>query len=283
MDGPTVPERMRRTSRHGRPPGRVVLVTGASSGLGLATAEALHATGWTVVGASRRGTGGSGWRHDRIDVDDEVAVRQWVAEVADVCGRLDAVVCSAGWGLAGPVESTSPAEARAQFDTNFWGTVGVVQAALGHLRATRGRVVVLSSVAGAIGIPFQAMYAASKFALEGWAESLWWEVEPLGVHVSLVQPGNVRTGFTDARRSNDGYDTGPYGDAARRALARMEHDERNGADPQRVADVVLALLDRDRPPLRVPVGSVAERSGLWAKRLLPYRAFVRIARDALCG
>jgi NAD(P)-dependent dehydrogenase (short-subunit alcohol dehydrogenase family) len=261
----------------------VALVTGASSGLGLAVAEALHAAGWTVAGASRRGTGGAGWRHDRVDVDDERAVREWVAEVAGACGRLDAVVCNAGWGLAGSVESTSPAEARAQFDTNFWGTVNVVQAALGHLRVARGRVVVMSSVAGALGIPFQAMYAASKFALEGWAESLWWEVEPFGVRVSLVQPGNVRTGFTDARRRVADDDAGPYCDAARRALTRMVHDERNGADPQRVADVVVALLERDRPPLRVPVGSVGERSGLWAKRLLPHRVFVRIARDALCG
>ena len=260
-----------------------MLVTGASSGLGLAAAEALHAAGWTVVGCSRRGTGGSGWRHERVDVTDEAAVRRLVGDVVGDHGRLDAVVSAAGWGVAGPVESTPPTDAREQFDTNFWGTVHVVQAALGHLRASRGRVVVVSSIAGVVGIPFQATYAASKFALEGWAESLSWEVAPFGVHVTLVQPGNFRTGFTDARRSAVDDESGPYREAAGRALARMELDERNGADPARFAKLVAALLERDRPPLRVSVGSLPERSGLWAKRVLPFRAFARVARDALLG
>lgn len=265
---------------HRRKP-RVALVTGASSGIGFAVAEMLHASGWVVIGVSRRGTGGSGWQHERVDVTDRIAVSAAVAALEASHGRLDAVISCAGWGVAGPVETTPVDVARDQFDANFWGTVHVVQAALSHLRASRGRIVVISSIAGAMGIPFQAMYAASKFALEGWAESLSWEMEPFGVQVVVVQPGNVETGFTDARRTDP--DAGPYRAAAHRAVARMERDERSGADPRRVAGVVMEMLDTARPPLRVSVGAFDERAGLWARRFLPFRLFRRLAHNSLTG
>lgn len=259
----------------------LVLVTGASSGIGLATADTLHAAGWIVVGASRRGAGGSGWQHESCDVTDPIAVAALVDTIVAGHGRLDAVVTCAGWGVAGPVEVSAIDEARDQFDTNFWGTVHVVRSALPHLRSSRGRIVAMSSLAGMIGIPFQSMYAASKFALEGWAESLAWEVAPFGVRVTLVQPGNFRTGFTDARRTET--TDGPYAEASRRAVARMEQDERNGAAPDRVATTVFRVLTAARPPLRVSVGALAERSGAWAKRWLPFRIYARLARSALTG
>lgn len=267
------------TGNH-KAPTKVVLVTGSSSGIGLAAAEALHAAGWTVIGSSRRSLEGLAWRHEAVDVTDQPAVVALVTRVLQRYGRLDAVVCCAGWGVAGPVETTPSHTARAQFDTNYWGTVYVVQASLEHLRASKGRIVVTSSVAGGIGIPFQAAYAASKFALEGWAESLAWEVEPHGVRVTLVQPGNFRTGFSDARIVGD---PGPYGDAAGRAITSMERDERNGAEPERVAGCILSVLARRRPPLRVSVGSPPERAGVWMKRLLPFRVFQWIAAGSLRG
>lgn len=263
------------------PLARIVVVTGASSGIGRATADALHADGWTVIGASRRGNDGTPWRHDRVDVTDPEAVERLIRTVADAQGRVDAVVCCAGSGVAGPVETSPIEDARQQFDTNYWGTVHVVQASLPYLRASRGRAVIISSIAGAMGIPFQATYAASKFAVEGWAESLHWEVAPFGVAVTLVQPGNFRTGFTDARRTAP--DSGPYEDASRRAIARMEDDERQGGDPRRVAAIVTAVLTSRRPPLRVSVGSTSERAGLWLRRLLPFPLFARLARSALTG
>lgn len=259
----------------------VVIVTGASSGIGRATADTLHAGGWTVIGASRRGGDGALWRHDRVDVTDLTGVDDFIQDVANRHGRIDAVVCCAGVGVAGPIETSSIDDARQQFDTNYWGSVYTVRAALSHLRAARGRVVVVSSVAGAMGIPFQGAYAASKFALEGWAESLYWEVAPFGVSVTLVQPGNFRTGFTAARCTTD--EAGPYAEASNRAISKMEHDELHGGDPQRVATTIAALLSRRRPPLRVSVGSVAERTGLWLRRLLPFRVFVSLARRSLTG
>ena len=172
---------------------RVALVTGASAGLGRACADRLAAAGWTVTGASRRGTGSTGWGGLVMDVDDDTSVQAGVAGLLAEHGHIDALVAAAGWGVAGAVEDTTIAEAKAQFETNFWGCVRVVQAVLPQMRARRGgRIVLLSSLGGVIGIPFQAYYSASKFALEGFAESLAYEVAPFGVSGHLDPAGQHR-------------------------------------------------------------------------------------------
>lgn len=259
---------------------RVALVTGASSGIGRAAADQLAARGWTVVGASRSATAGSRWQAIPMDVDDNASVAAGVAEVLDRHGRLDALVAAAGWGLAGPVETTPLDQARAQLETVFWGSVRATTAVLPPLRASGGgRVVLVSSIAGEIAIPFQAYYSAAKFALEGWAEALAYEVAPYGIHVTLVQPGNFRTGFTDARRR--AADAGPYADAAAHAVSVMERDERAGADPAAAAACIVGQLEARRPRRRVSVGRAGERVGLVAKRVLPHRAFEVVAKDSL--
>ena len=262
---------------------RSVLVTGASAGIGRACADRLHAAGWAVTGASRRGAYSGGWTGLVMDVDDEESVRSGVADVLAGVGRIDAVVAAAGWGLAGAAECSSVPEAKAQLETNFWGCVRVVQQVLPAMRAQRaGRIVLVSSIGGVIGIPFQAFYSASKFALEGFGEALAYEVRPFGVQVTLVQPGNVRTDFTASRRMAAAaeQDTA-YAAAARKAIGRMERDERAGVPATDVADVVLRVLTSSRPPRRVSVGKTGERAGLLAKRLLPFRAFEASARSSL--
>ena len=144
-----------------------------------------------------------------MDVDDDGSVATGVRSVIDRYGHIDALVTCAGWGLAGAVENTPIADAKAQLETLFWGTVRPVQAVLPAMRANKsGRIVLLSSIGGVIGLPFQAFYSASKFAIEGWGEALAYEVEPFGIKVTLVQPGNFRTGFTENRRTVDGPDRG---------------------------------------------------------------------------
>jgi NAD(P)-dependent dehydrogenase (short-subunit alcohol dehydrogenase family) len=262
---------------------RSVLVTGASAGIGQACADRLHAAGWNVTGASRRGTASAGWTGLVMDVDDDESVRSGVAAVLKALGGIDALVAAAGWGLAGAVESSSVEEAKAQMETNFWGCVRVVQRVLPAMREQGGgRIVLVSSIGGAIGIPFQAFYSAGKFALEGFGESLAYEVAPFGIEVTLVQPGNVKTDFTDSRRMaaaarNDEI----YGHAAAKAISRMERDERNGVPAADAAAVVEKVLGARRPKRRVSVGRAGERAGLYAKRLLPFRVFESGARSSL--
>ncbi len=261
---------------------RVVLVTGASAGIGRATADRLHAAGWTVVGASRRGTSSGGWQGITMDVDDDDDTRRGVASVLSEHGRLDAVVASAGWGLAGPVELTPIDRAKAQVETNFWGVVRVVQGALPAMRAQHsGRLVLVSSIGGLIALPFQAFYSASKYALEGYAEGLAYEVEPFGIHVTLVEPGNIRTDFTASRHTIAEDPGGVYGAAANKAITLMEKDEANGAPPESAAAVIERVLEAKRPRRRVSVGKVGERIGIPAKRLLPHRIFEKAAGSSL--
>jgi NAD(P)-dependent dehydrogenase (short-subunit alcohol dehydrogenase family) len=261
---------------------RRVLVTGASAGIGKACADDLQAAGWAVTGASRRGTASGGWAGLVMDVDDDDSVRAGVAGLLSAGGRIDALVACAGWGLAGAVEQCTIAEAKAQLETNFWGCVRVVQQVLPAMRAQgSGRIVLMSSIGGVIGIPFQAFYSASKFALEGLGEALAYEVAPLGVQVTLVQPGNVKTDFTASRQMAAADGDPVYGAAAAKAVGLMERDEMNGVPAADVAAVVRRVLESRRPPRRVSVGKAGERAGLLARRLLPFRAFEAAAKSSL--
>ena len=262
---------------------KVVLITGASAGIGRACADRLDEKGWTVVGASRRGSTSGRWAPMVMDVDSDESVRQGVRAILGEHSRLDAVVACAGWGLAGAVELTPVAEAKDQLETNFWGAVRVVQEALPIMRRQGGgRVVLVSSIGGVIGIPFQAFYSASKFALEGYGESLAYEVAPFGIQVTLVQPGNVRTDFTSSRRDVAAPEgTDPYAAAVSKAIGVMEKDEANGIDAGRVAVVIEKVLNASRPRRRVSVGKLGERIGLPAKRVLPYRLFEAGAKGSL--
>jgi NAD(P)-dependent dehydrogenase (short-subunit alcohol dehydrogenase family) len=170
--------------------------------------------------------------------------------------------------------------AKQQLETNFWGAVRVVQAALPTMRRQReGRLVLISSIGGVIGIPFQAFYSASKFALEGYGEALAYEVAPFGIDVTLVEPGNIRTDFTANRRTEAAGDA--YAAAVAKAVGIMERDERNGASPEKVATTVARVVTAKRPPRRVSVGKFDERIGIAAKRVLPNRVFEEAAAGSL--
>jgi len=273
----------------------VIIVTGASAGIGKACADRLHKSGWVVIGASRRATSSGGWTPLAIDVDDDAAVAEGVNRVLRDHGRLDAVVACAGWGLAGPVEDTPISLAKEQFETNFWGAVRLVQASLPAMRQQGGgRIVLVSSLGGLIGLPFQAFYSASKFAMEGYGEALAYEVAPFEVQVTLVEPGNIATDFTSSRRqvgpqalpdsqglhAGSGVDS-PYATASAKAITVMERDEVGGASPEAVAVVIERVLLAKRAPRRVSVGKFDERIGVIGKRLLPHSLFEKAARSSL--
>jgi NAD(P)-dependent dehydrogenase (short-subunit alcohol dehydrogenase family) len=275
---------------------KVALVTGAAAGIGRACADRLAEAGWTVIGADRRSTGGTAagsrgassgadtaWAGVAMDVDDEHAVRAGMSEVLRRHGRIDAVVTAAGWGVAGAAEFTPIDDARALFETNFWGCVRVVQAALPQMRTQRsGRIVLVSSISGTIGLPFHAYYSASKFALEGFGESLAYEVAPFGITVTLLQPANVATDFTRSRRISTKADAeGVYATAAAKAIAVMDRGLANGVPPAQVAAAVHRLLESRRPPRRQSAGKAWERTGVITKRILPFRLWEAVSKKSL--
>ncbi|MEW5825337.1 MAG: SDR family oxidoreductase [Candidatus Bipolaricaulota bacterium] len=268
-----------------------VLVVGASSGIGAACAHRLAEVGYSVIGTSRRPGATPSDGHCTalscsinlpmipMDVDDEGSVGRGVAAVL-AGGRLDAVVFSAGYGVAGPVEETSDSEARALFETNFHGAQRVLRAVLPALRAEGGGTVVLiSSIAGRVALPFQGLYSASKFALEGMAEALRMEVRRFGVRVVLVEPGDFRTSFTDRRRYASGMaETSAYREMANRVLAIAEADERAAPTPEAVGRCVERILSRRSPRLRYTVGAPVQRLAAGLKRFLPGALFEFLLR-----
>lgn len=222
----------------------VAIVTGGTSGIGLAAAVALNRAGFTVHTFSRRGTGPEGLHHWAVDVTDEAAVTAAVDQIADRHGRLDLVVNCAGFGISGAIEFTDTADAQRLFDADFFGMVRVNRAALPHLRKSHGRILNVSSVAAPIAIPFQAYYSAAKAAVNSYSLALANEVKPFGITVAAVMPGDIATGFTAAREKSALGDDVYHGRIGR-SVSKMERDEVHGMSPETVG-VYLCRLARVR-------------------------------------
>lgn len=254
---------------------RVVLITGASSGIGLACAVHLARKGYRVYGTSRRplDSGAIPFSMLAMDVTDNASVAECLEKVLEREGRLDAVVNNAGIALAGAVENTSIEEAQRQLDVNFFGVLRVCRAALPSMRRqASGCIVNIGSIGGLIALPYQAMYSASKFALEGMTEALRMEVRRFGVNVVLIEPGDHKTALTQNRWWTDAsVKDEVYRRHAVAAVARMAHDEQNGSAPERVAQLLERILDMRNPRLRYTTGPILQRAAVWLKRLLPYR------------
>ncbi len=260
---------------------RVCVVTGGSSGIGRATAELFAANGYTVYEISRSG-------EDRKGADGTILVRHLTADVTkpetlDAAykgvfereGALDVLVNNAGFGISGAIEYTDEADAKRQLDVNFFGCVNSVKAALPYLRKGGGKAIVnVSSVAAVFAIPFQAFYSASKAAINEYTLALRNELAPFGFRVSAVQPGDVRTGFTDARKKSAAGE-GVYGPKLERAVASMEKDERNGLAPEDVARVIFRQAGKKNPAPLVTVGG-KYKVFCFLGKVLPARAANRI-------
>jgi short-subunit dehydrogenase len=198
-------------------------------------------------------------------------VRRAVDFVLKREGRIDVVVNNAGVGLAGAIEDTSVEEARAHFETNFFGVHRVCRAVLPTLREQgSGLIVNISSLAGLVTIPFQGFYSASKYALESMTDALRMEVEPYGVQVTLLEPGDFKTGFTESRIfAEESGEGSPYRERCERAVGVMVRDEQNGADPRQLAELLAKVIAQPSPGIRYPVGGLIERWGVALRRVLP--------------
>ncbi len=231
--------------------GNVAVVTGASSGIGLAVSEMLYESGWTVYGLSRRGSGADGVRQLAIDVSDEKAVADAFAGIAANEGSIDLLINNAGMGISGPVEFTELEAAEHIMNVNFIGQFVCAKAVLPYMRKQgSGRIVCTSSVAAPIAIPYQAFYSASKAAVNSLVLALRNEVKDFGIKVCAVMPGDAATGFSDAREKNSAGDEVYTRNVS--AVAAMEKDERGGMTPETVAKVIIKAAAAENPkPLYV--------------------------------
>jgi NAD(P)-dependent dehydrogenase (short-subunit alcohol dehydrogenase family) len=251
-----------------------VLVTGASSGIGAAAADLLARSGFRVAGTSRRPELAAR-RSPHIewvamDVRDDASVVEGVKCAIDRLGALDALICNAGIGVFGSVEEVPLYAAREQFETNWFGTLRVLRAALPELRRARsGRVLIVGSLAGRAPIPFQAHYSASKAALEALAIALHNELCGTGVGVSLIEPGDIRTGFNDATDFDLVRDSS-YRERVARCRDVIERSLAEAPGPEIVARVILRALTTRTPRIRYAVGPDA-RLVSFARRWLPER------------
>jgi NAD(P)-dependent dehydrogenase (short-subunit alcohol dehydrogenase family) len=202
-----------------------------------------------------------------MDIRAMIEVARTVGRELEAAGGLDLLVQNAGMGISGPVEEVDAAAFQRQFAVNLFGPLELVRQLLPKLRARRGRIVFIGSLAGRFALPFQAHYAASKAAIASFSDSLRMEFAPFGVRVSCVEPGDFATGFTDAREKH-ATPGSPYAAKPSACLEAAEGQERGGGEPDWVARVVEALSADEHPPARRPVGKWA-RTMCLLQRLLP--------------
>ena len=243
---------------------KTILLTGGSAGIGLATAQLLMKKGYRVYSGSRRGGGeaqiseaGGEIIPLTLDVNDEASVKIAIQKIVSQNGELYALINNAGNGLAGAIEDTSSEEAKEQLETNFFGSLKVIQACLPVFRSQgHGKIIVTTSVAGVIPIPFQAFYSAGKAALHIMTEALDIEVKHFGIQCCTVLPGDTKTDFTHSRKftSASENENSVYNKRMKVGVKKMEHDEQHGMKPEAIAREIVKQVERKKMKSRVIPG-----------------------------
>lgn len=254
---------------------KTVWITGASGGLGLATAKAFARAGWQVIGGARSFPEGGdctdGIHRIRLDVTDDASCRAFAEKALAISERVDALVCAAAVLVLGACENTSPEEYSRVMDTNFVGTARIVQLALPCMRRQQsGRIVLFSSINGLLGIPFQSAYTASKHAMEGYAECLAMETRRFGIRVCLVEPGDHRGGSDHTRLHASGEgEASAYRAAYESGCAVIHRDETGGLSPDALGAKVVRNTQRRNMRFRLRVAKFDQHLAVWLHRLLP--------------
>jgi NAD(P)-dependent dehydrogenase (short-subunit alcohol dehydrogenase family) len=248
----------------------VAVVTGSSTGIGLATSSALAKEGFSTYATMRNldrsaDITSKAAKEDlpltvlQMNVDDDKSVNDTIEKIMNDKGRMDVVVNNAGYALVGAFEESSMRDGRAQMETNFFGTVRVIKAVLPIMRKQhRGTIVNVTSMGGRIAIPFDSFYHASKFALEGLSESLQYEIEPFGVKVVLIEPGAVKSDFWKNLKLTDNIEDSPYRQVIQKLTESFEKMTQNAILPEQVARIILKTVISDNPDFRNIVGEDAK-------------------------
>lgn len=269
---------------------KVALVTGASSGIGMATALELHAKGFVVYGAARRtdkmlSLSETGIHTVSLDVTDEASISSCVSAILKKEGRIDVLVNNAGYGSYGAIEDVPMEEARRQLDVNLFGLARMTQLVLPSMREKKfGRIVNISSMGGKFSMPFGGWYHATKFAVEGFSDSLRMEVAPFGIDVIVVEPGAIQTdwGTIAAENLKQSSAKGAYAaQASRVANALMKMYTGNSlTKPERIAATIGVAVTARKPKTRYLVGYAA-RPSVFLKRMVSDRTFDKILQKIM--
>jgi len=247
---------------------KVILISGISSGLGKTTAEYLAMKGYVVIGTSRKAPQIEEITFSKditypllvhMDVTNCSTIQKTISFIKKQFGQIDILINNAGYGISGAIEYTDVKDAQALFNTNFFGLLSLTQQVLPLMRKQKnGLIINISSIGGILGLPFQGLYSASKFAIEGMTEALRMEVASFGIKVVLVEPGDFQTGFTTNRKKII-LQSSPYAQSERKTTQIFEHDEQNGSDPIKLANKIHNIIKTKHPKFRYRVGSFSQR------------------------
>lgn len=265
---------------------KVILITGASSGIGKATALQLVKEGHTVYGAARRvdemkDLESAGGHAIAMDITKQADVSAAVQKVMVEQGRIDVLINNAGYAIYGPVEEVKIDDARRQFEVNIFGLAAITQQVLPHMREKRsGTIINISSMGGKVYTPLGAWYHATKHALEGWSDCLRIELAQFGINVVIVEPGIIKTEFGDVLMKNEVQHSAgsPYAalaDAAAKATQDMYGPGSKGSTPYVIADVISKAIKAQRPKTRYVAGYLAKPT-MWVRKWLGDRIYDRI-------
>ena len=275
---------------------KVAVITGASSGFGLLTTLELARNSWTVIatmrdlsraddlkGAAQAENVAANIHFMQLDITNTVSIPEAVKQIERNHGRIDALINNAGFAMSGFAEDMRLEEIRQQFETNFFGHVAMTQAVLPIMRRQRsGHIVMVSSISGLVGQPVVSSYTASKFALEGWSETLRVETHSLGIRVVLVEPGAFDTGIWSRNVKVGSFAISPDSPNHERARRFSEFVKTKVAkrDPREVSRLIARILNHPNPRLRYRIGTDAHIQ-IWLKRLLPWKAYERMIARAV--
>lgn len=261
---------------------KVVLITGASSGIGKSVAYFLAQKGFMVYGTSRNPIDSKildekGIKMLVMDVRDEISIQNAIHQIFQDEGRLDVLINNAGVGIMGAVEEIPLAEAKNHFDTNFFGPISVMQATLPHMRQQKsGLIINITSIAGYMGLPFRGIYSASKGALELLTEAISMEVKPFGISVVNVAPGDFATNIASGRYHVKHLETSPYSESYGKTLELMNTHVNSGSDPMEMARAIEKIIHLQNPKIHYKVGVFMQKFSIVLKRILPDRLYQKI-------